>query len=157
MFARCVNQNFWTPDDFSGVRVPDAARQFLMQVGLPTFVTGFWLEFGVFDGDLPYLIIGVDDEKPVVIDEEGCVLVLGEQPGEEWYCNSSVENLSRFLFEVEAFCLQAHDDDAALQHEYQALRDRLRQVDPEGMADAPRHVWPVFLDNMEALAKGPSA
>lgn len=58
MFARSVNQNFWSMEDLGTANVPDSAKQFLSTVGLPTFVNGFHVEMGVFDCDLPHLMIG---------------------------------------------------------------------------------------------------
>lgn len=80
------------------------------------------------------------------------MLQLAEKSGEEWYINSSVENLSRCFYALEDFLSQESPDDAASRRALHELRARLQEIDPEAMADAPRRAWPAMLGDMEALS-----
>lgn len=151
MFATSVQQNLWSPEDLASVQIPEAAKQFLAEVGLPTFVMDFSFELGVYDSELQPCVIGVDGEDGLVIDEQGAVLIRKANGDETIFVNSSVESFSRFLHILDAFKRQEHDLEEENKRALKVLRENLSSIDTEAMIHDARHMWPLLVDDMEAL------
>lgn len=69
--CRQCESDFLSPEDLAAAQIPDVAKRFLVEVGLPTFVADFSFEFGGYDSDLKEGVIGVDGEDGIVIDDFG--------------------------------------------------------------------------------------
>lgn len=149
--ASSAHQNYWLPEDLAAVRIPESAKRFLAEVGLPTFVADFSFEFGVCDSELPLCVIGVDGEDGIVLDERGAVLIYKADGDETIFVNSSVEGFSRFLHILDAFKRQQHDFEEENKQALKELRESLCAIDAAAMTDDGRRVWPLLVNDMEAL------
>jgi len=139
----------WSRADFEGKDVPEDAKTFLIESGLPTGIgiSCSTLEFGIFDSDNSALIIGVDYEFPIIMTPFGVVEIENEEG--DWFFNSSVQQLAACI-NVYRDLNQCDDDDtrAALM----IAKDRIRQIDPLCMSGVERSVWRTLLDDFEVMA-----
>lgn len=152
MFATSVNQNFWNQEELAAAPIPNSARQFLAEVGLPTTVGDFSFELGVYNSDVKSLVIGVDGEDGIVIDENGTVLVLKAKGDAAVFVNSSVESFSRFLHVMGKLNQQGRTGLKMHEQEWRELRESLGALDAEAMIDDGQHLWCLLVNDMQALA-----
>ena len=157
------------PDALEGTHIPQAARDFLVEAGLPAHAD-FGLQFDRFRDELPTLPEAFPNDyvfppeyhsyRPIGVDY-ATIICLAEQNGGRIYSvdidghlptrfmSSSVPHLAEFLLVFrrhELWARAAHPDEEKLKLSALEMRDELRQQDPEAMRDEQNY-WPqVVLD-----------
>ena len=120
----------WPKEVVDSYDIPDSAKYFLIETGLPSTVGTSTFEFGIYDCD-DRCVIGQDFDYAIYIDLDGCVW---HEPDSDdakpIFMNSSLEALAAFL-------------NLYLSHtgSVQEAVNNLRQIDPRAFDDH-EYIWP---------------
>ncbi|MFC5455833.1 SUKH-4 family immunity protein [Prosthecobacter fluviatilis] len=139
----------WPNEIFETHPIPVSSRKFLISVGLPEVFEWPKFEFGVYDSDLPDLVIGEAENQPILIDvTTGIVWLEINQPAQRLFFNSSAELLSRFFYLVHEF-QQTPDDDSSQQRAFAHMRSEMLELDPKAITTTETCIWTRWLDEWE--------
>ena len=86
----------WPRDTVDPLAIPQEARDYLINEGLPEFVDNPRMEFGIYESDRD-LVIGQSGDCPVVLRIPDGEIVIENPTGHRMHVNRSVSHLGRFL------------------------------------------------------------
>ena len=134
----------WPHELLARYKLDADTKLFLSTVGLPEFIPGMTIEFGVFDSDGPDLIIGEDYGLPIYIDStSGAVFEARESTAERCFINSSARLLSRF---IQMIVFDAPHDSGSWAEQ---VREQLLALDLAALDDSSHCLWPFIIDRFE--------
>lgn len=138
----------WAPEDLLHQDIPAATKDFLRSRGLPFFVGGSSIEFGIYDSEDAF-VIGQDLDYPIYIAADGCVWH-GSSDSEsgDQFMNSSVHHLDRFLDVYVSWFDSINDipEDAVRSAASRTIA-ALRLDDPPAFANA-RWIWQLIWNDI---------
>lgn len=146
------NLQRWRVQSVSGLAIPPASKEFLINIGLPapgrriaTYYDLSWDEALPLIPDAPARrLLGRNHGRAaIVIDEEcgGCVRWLADTYAIERYVNASVEQFAASLIEWDKFSATSKSyDDPQTQVAVTALWKRLKEIDTSAIQD-PESKW----------------
>jgi hypothetical protein len=143
----------WAADVVAATRLSEASRRFLVEVGLPRWLS-LSLEWDAEAARLPpladapnYRRIGSEQGIPVCLDEGNFGRVVAVEPGQPvCFINSSVELLAEFLAlhrQWSESYANGHAEDLA---RLAAMEGKMRSKDPAAFTD-PANWWPQVLES----------
>ena len=137
----------WPGDLLEKYPLEGATKQFLSSEGLPQFLPGMTLEFGVFDSDGPDLLIGDDCGFPIYVDSASGAVFHSDSPGPGRRCmiNSSVRQLAYF---IQRIFDPSHDDEDG-ETWAKILLEELKTVDAPALQSWDDCMWPALIDRFQ--------
>lgn len=135
----------WNAGHLKGAKIPEAAKTFLSQVGLPEDI-GDDFHFEPSNKTLPEgLVIGTDAESQICIGADGKVTAIHPED-RPWPMNTSVDRLARCLIlyqQVQRLPPDANDEQT--EQLIDRIRAELARVEPE-LAEDDDGYWVMFLE-----------
>jgi hypothetical protein len=135
------NHILWHTEDLAHKPIPEEAKLFLMQQGLPEWIP-YAIEFGLYDSDGTELVIGVRGDQPILVCPDGHVEV--EEARGPCFFNSSVPQLGDC---ISAYLTLTGADEEASAHSLEAFKRRLTEIDPQCWQTGS--VWEAVLREVE--------
>lgn len=136
----------WFPSDFHGFDLPDDTILFLAEHGLPETVSGFLIEFGMFQRS-DRCVIGTEANSEVYLEEPSGRVMLGRHNQPSWVVNSSVAQLSEYISRWENFCASTNARRATTSTD--RLRLEFMEIDPIPIEESASW-WRALLEDIEA-------
>ncbi len=136
----------WPEDLLKKHRLDEETARFLRTLGLPEYLPGMTLEFGIFDSDGPDLVIGEDVEgSPIYVDSESGAVFHAAlmEPNRPYFINSSVRLLAHFVQRI--VFDPAHGGEAWSEN----LLNELRAVDAPALQAWDTCMWPALIDRFQ--------
>jgi hypothetical protein len=147
----------WPRQVLESTHLPEDAKSFLAEVGLPLNVD-WTMRFNLDTRQVfrtgknhTHCIIGFDDTVPICLREDrGGIVVWAEEGGPERFANSSVMALGEFLVLYQTYRTadlgpaESEDDLTALIDHTEEI---MRSKDPRSLA-GPENVWSVIVEQM---------
>ncbi len=153
------NLKRWPEENVRLLRISEASKRFLIEVGFPCKEEDWTLRFdGETDtfprlpGKPDYRTIGYDYIVPICLDENRGGSVLADEAvvnGPERFVNSSAELFGEFLVHYQKYRCSAKD---LSEKEVQALISHIEGIMQEKDRDAlesPKNWWPGLLEQMK--------